>query len=615
MLPKTLPLVVAPAILLPLAAYALAHRRVRGASWYATLLFALSFWCVAYLWELNATGLEAKSIALKVRYIGVLLLPMAWLGFIIDFVARADARTRRVVRAVGAVSGGLLLLAWTDEWHGLFWGGLALEGEGADAVLVGRGLGFWINVALTYAAILTGIVILASQAVSSPYLYRKRAGIIIASAVVPWVGNLIVIAGEDRPGVMDLTPVLFSLTAVLAAVAVFRYRVLDPIPTLRDVRIEVLGDGLLILDTRGRIADLNRAAEGILGRTRAAAAGLSVSDLLGDIDTVTETERRCDVRRQLAGVARTFDASVTPIRSPSGDRAGSLVLLRDVTERRALEEQLRQAQKMEAVGKLAGGVAHDFNNILTVIIGFAALADDDIPKNSPARSSIEQVRRSAEQAAALTRQLLAFGRRQILQPEPLDIGEVVRHMESMVRRLIGADVLVVTEYAEDMPIIDADRTQLQQVLLNLVVNARDAMPKGGQLTIRTGRSTVSGASSGVLPAGEYVWLEVSDTGHGIGPEIVERIFEPFFTTKPVGQGTGLGLSTVHGIAKQSGGDVIVRSVPDRGATFRVLLPARAAAAPLPASDPLAEARSELTGAAPAHAGQPAPSLQRDPARV
>ena len=546
MFPNLLPLFVAPAILLPLAAYAVVHRRVRGALWYATLLLALSLWCAAYAWELSASTFAAKALALKIKYIGVVLLPMAWLGFIYDLVAADERDARVVVRTVGAASAVLLLVAWTDSWHGWFWGGLTLEGVGPGSVLVGRGPGFWLNVALTYAALVTGVLVLAAQAVASPYLYRKRAAIIITAAVIPWVGNLAFVAGDERPGTVDLTPVLFAVTAILAALAVFRYRVLDPIPTLRDVRIEVIGDGLIIVDARGRVADLNRAAEGILGRTRAAAAGLDLEQVLAGLGPLDGGPGRVDVRRRVADAERTFDASVTPIATPTGQRTGWLVLLRDVTERRHLEEQLRQAQKMEAVGKLAGGVAHDFNNLLTAIIGFTALALDDVPEGSPARNALAQVRRSADQAAALTRQLLAFGRRQILQPEPLDLSDVVRQMEPMLRRLIGADVDIVCEYAEALPEVMADLTQVQQILLNLVVNSRDAMPGGGALTIRTGRLTLErGVDGGAdVPPGEYVSLDVSDTGEGIAPEDLERIFEPFFTTKEFGRGTGRGWSTV-----------------------------------------------------------------------
>ena len=590
MLPHLLPLLGAPAILLPLALYAIRQRRVRGALWYAVLLVALSIWCAGYAWELSAAGASAKTLALKVKYIGVLLLPVAWAGFILDFVAGDAAFTRRVVATMGTIAGGLLLLAWTDGWHHLFWGDLHLEGEGRAAVLVGRGLGFWTNITLTYGSLVAGIAVLLSQAVQSPYLYRKRAIIVVVAALLPWLGNILFLAGDEQPGSVDPTPFLFACTAVLAAVAVFRYGVLDPIPTLRDARIEIIGDALVMLDARRRIADVNRAAAVMLGRSRAAAAGVVVDELLPGLGEFHDEPRRIDLPRPSPSGERVFDASITPIRTRDGRLTGYVVLLRDVTERRQLEEQLRQAQKMEAVGKLAGGVAHDFNNMLTAIIGFASLASEELPVGSPVQDSLAQIQRSADQAASLTRQLLAFGRRQLLQPEVLDLGEVIAHVLPMLRRLIGEDITVITELQSDLPAIRADRTQLQQVLLNLAVNARDAMPQGGLLTIRTSEASVDDRTSDGLDLvpGQYVVLEVADTGHGVDAAMADRIFEPFFTTKAFGQGTGLGLSTVYGIAKQSGGDVQVRSTPGRGATFRVLLPAAPdpkpqAADPQPAS--------------------------------
>jgi len=571
---RLLPLIAAPAILVPLAVYAFARRRVRGAAWYSVLLLALAVWCAGYAWELSAVGEAAKVVALKVKYIGVLLMPVAWAGFVLDFVARDARVTRRVVGALGTLAALLLLLAWTDGTHHLFWGDLRLEGVGESAVLVGRGPGFWTNITITYATLVAGIGVLLSQAVRSPYLYRKRATILVLATLLPWLGNVLFLTGEELPGTVDTTPFLFSCTAVLAAVAVFRYGVLDPIPTLRDARIEIIGDALVILDQRRRIADLNRAAALIIGRSRAVAAGTIVDELLPGLGEFDSQPRRVDVPWLSDTGTRVFDASITPIRS--GDRVtGYVVLLRDVTERRSLEDQLRHAQKMEAVGKLAGGVAHDFNSLLTAIIGFAELASDELPATSPAQQSLSRIRRSAEQAASLTRQLLAYGRRQILQPEVLQLGEVIEHLLPMLHGLVGPDITLTTDLQSTLPAIRADRTQLQQVLLNLVVNARDAMPEGGPLSIRTRLAQIETPDPGVpeLSPGQYVVLEVADSGHGVDAALADRIFEPFFTTKPFGEGTGLGLSTVYGIAKQSGGDVQVRSTPGKGATFRVFLPA------------------------------------------
>ncbi|HEX6938442.1 MAG TPA: MASE1 domain-containing protein [Longimicrobiales bacterium] len=294
---------------------------------------------------------------------------------------------------------------------------------------------------------------------------------------------------------------------------------------------------------------------------------------------------------------RTFEWYATPIHGPDGVRYGRGWFYRDVTERRRLEEQLRQAQKMDAIGRLAGGIAHDFNNLLTAVQGHTRLLLDDVGPDDPVRPDLEEIRDAAMRAASLTRQLLAFSRKQVFQPRVIDLNAVVLETARMLRRLIGEDIELLTSLEPGLGHIRADPAQLQQVILNLALNARDAMPAGGRITIATANTDAEidhhlAADAGGWPGG-WVVLGVSDTGTGMTPEVRKRIFEPFFTTKAPGKGTGLGLSTVYGIIQQNNGRIEVESEVGHGTVVKVYLPR--IAVPVDAPEPPAPAR-DLHGA-------------------
>jgi signal transduction histidine kinase/ActR/RegA family two-component response regulator len=267
--------------------------------------------------------------------------------------------------------------------------------------------------------------------------------------------------------------------------------------------------------------------------------------------------------------------TATPLTDDTGALVGGISVLRDVTQQRQLEVQLMQSQKMEAIGQLAGGVAHDFNNLLAVIMGYGELLLGEFSENDPKGNDVAEVLAAARRGVSLTRQLLAFSRQQMIQPSVLDLNEIVFGIEKMLRRIIGEHIRLSTKLAGALWPLKADASQIEQILLNLTVNARDAMPEGGRLSIETGNTVLSESAllrqSGVAP-GEYVMLTVTDTGVGMDAETQKRIFEPFFTTKEVGKGTGLGLSTVYGIVRQSGGHVEVTTELGRGSAFRVYFP-------------------------------------------
>jgi two-component system cell cycle sensor histidine kinase/response regulator CckA len=340
------------------------------------------------------------------------------------------------------------------------------------------------------------------------------------------------------------------------------------------------------IDAAGLVRTWNPAAERLFGWTAAEVvgkptaivpeestaefAGLQRRVMLGESLSGVEL-----VRRKKDGTSATVSLFAAPLRDATGQVTGILALMEDVTDVKRLEQQVFQAQKMEAVGRLAGGVAHDFNNLLTAILGSTDLLLDSLPADHPGREEAGETRKAALRAAELTRQLLAFSRQQVLAPRVLDLNEVVANMDRMLQRLIGEDVELRTALAADLGAVRADPGQLEQVIVNLAVNARDAMPAGGKLTIETANVALPEAyvaALAVVVPGSYVMLAVSDTGTGMDAATQSRVFEPFFTTKPKGQGTGLGLATVYGIVKQSGGHIWVYSEPGRGTTFKVYLP-------------------------------------------
>ncbi len=350
-------------------------------------------------------------------------------------------------------------------------------------------------------------------------------------------------------------------------------------------------DGICILDPSGRVTRANRAVEEIFRCSREEVLGRDFCELAAGNGEQAFSRR--DGREgtvpspggeslELRRGDRWLTVTVDPVRGAAGQVTGFIAHIHDVTDRKrmelersALEGQLAQAQKLEAIGRLAGGLAHDFNNLLGVILGCGEHLLDELHPGDPLLEDVRQIVDAARRSATMTRQLLAFSRRQALKPQVVILNDNLRQMEKMLRRLIGEDIQIELSLREDLAPVMVDPGQMDQVILNLVVNARDAMPEGGKLVLQTDNVNLVEADTlarpGIAP-GRYVRLAVSDTGCGMEPEVMNRIFEPFFSTKGAERGTGLGLSTVYGIVRQSGGYVRVDSLPGRGTTFEVYLP-------------------------------------------
>ena len=391
----------------------------------------------------------------------------------------------------------------------------------------------------------------------------------------------------------------------------------DPITLLHESEklvmalLQSASQAILSIDRTGRIVLANPKTEEMFGYTGEELLGARIEILL------PESQRRAHGRdreeyftrprvrpmgigmdlagRRKDGTEFPVEISLSYVETTEGVFA--IAFVNDISDRKQLEDRLLQAQKMEAVGRLAGGVAHDFNNMLTVIAGYNRMILDDLSPLDPLRGCAEEVLKAADRTAALTQQLLAFSRRQVMRSCVMNVNTTVEHTEKMLRRLIGEDIELVLSLSADIGNIKADPNHIEQAIVNLALNARDAMPKGGRITVETANTyldeTYARTHLGVKP-GEFVMVAVSDTGHGMDAETRRRLFEPFFTTKEKGKGTGLGLATVYGVVKQLGGDIWVYSEPGQGTTFKLYFPRVTETASLPPASPVEANRAPST---------------------
>ncbi|HEX7491944.1 MAG TPA: ATP-binding protein [Candidatus Limnocylindrales bacterium] len=517
---------------------------------------------------------------------GSAVFPVADLALLFVMVAiilRGLRESTRAALAIAAVSMALVfvgdMIAGAEELRGVY-----AQGGTAGAV---------------YSLAWLGLALSAYAQWRIHDSDRPKRGLTDYSRSIPWLPYVAVLVAFLLPAIRDwndaeslqqhvpATGLLMAL--VIARLAVTSRQNASLATAEREklaAAVDQAAEAILTTDRAGHVTYANLAFARMTGLPISHVVGRNPQLLRrladpGPLDEMTAALVRGDawagrlILRREQGAAVEIDMAVSPLRDSTGTIMGSVAVARDISRERALEAQLSQAQRMEAVGRLAGGIAHDFNNILTAISGFAELAASELPGDHPVSSDLEQILKASDRAAALTRALLAFSRRQVMQAKLVDINETLGGLTPMLGRLIGEDIQLVVRVDPSLGMTMADRAQLEQVVVNLAVNARDAMPDGGTLAITTANTDLDASAAGAhirSTAGSYVTLVVTDTGVGMTPEVIEHAFEPFFTTKERTKGTGLGLSTVIGIVEQSGGFIEVKSEPSVGSTFTVHLP-------------------------------------------
>lgn len=592
--------------------------------YFAFLTVFEALWTIGNIFELFSPNISQKLFWDNMQWIPTLVMPPVLLAFALRFTGRRLRREPMYWILIVSFSLVLILAAWTDPWLGLMRNSITLELKNGIAELTYEftPLHQAANIFVVGVAV-WGLVIIFQYLLRAPKLYQTQISVILIGAALPFVAAMIAVLNLDFGYQRDMMPISFIALNLCIAWGLLGFRLFDVVPLAREMVIENLTDPITVLDAEDRILDLNPALRRILRLSfKKDPIGQSAWDVFAGWPSLLDRFRagsdpEGDLSLTEGNQTHWFNIRVMQLASRSGHPMGRLVIARNITaeknselqllkhrdeletlvhartaelasanqrlraemeERERIEERMRQGQKMEALGRLAGGVAHDLNNMLVPILNYTQLVLSGMDASDPAHVQLTQVLKAAERAADLARQILAFSRRQVLQLAPLDLNNVVKDDEAILRRLIGSDIQINVYRSAHSANILADRSQLDQILFNLVVNGRDAMPNGGELTIRVGETEISGNESpddwaiGMPAPGRHFTLEVSDTGVGMDATTRAQMFEPFFTTKAEGKGTGLGLSTVFGIVKQHGAALRVKSELLRGSSFQIFFP-------------------------------------------
>jgi signal transduction histidine kinase/CheY-like chemotaxis protein len=559
------------------------RRQVEGGRPLALMLLAAAFWAFCDALELQATSVDAKRTISQVQYLGVVLAAPFFFHAAFALSRRESRLTTPILWAIWTVPLCTLAVAWTSKWHMWLWRAITIVGDGSNRGIYHYGWWFWILTTHHYVLLSMGTLVLLSGARRVTRPFRGPLVLVVLAVLLPWLGNIAyVFKLGPWPGLNWLS-VSISISGMLLGWSVLRGGLFDLLPRAREALVDHMTDSVIVLDRFDRILFFNRAARNML-ELGEATCYLPEAIRLGHLENPLLESGQCEVLFEGHEGARWLEVRANPIRDRWGDVAGQVVVVHDISahkraekERQRLEAQLRQAQKLEALGTLAGGIAHEFNNILGIIIGNIDLARQDVDAGHPAQESLAEMSKASHRARDLVQQILAFSRQRADAPKLIELSTVVDESVRLLSATLPTAVEIHTHVDTACPEVRADGTEVHEAIMNLGANAWQAMEEdGGRLDISVETVEVDAelaSANADLRPGRYVRLSVIDNGKGMDASTLARIFDPFFTTKAPGKGTGLGLAVVYGIIKNHEGAITVDSQPGQGTSVHLYFPA------------------------------------------
>ncbi len=545
--------------------YGWKRRQARGA-----LAFVV-FSCGTFIWAFG-NGIEVISITLaektfwaNVEYMGVVILPVAWLIFALQYTGRDRQINKGHILWLSIIPLITIALVWTNAYHGLIRNNLALNTEGPfPRVTKTYGLGFKVSMLYAYTLLGTGVFFISNLFVKSNRFYRRQASVLLLGAFTPWLVNALYVFQISTVQYLDLTPPAFTITGVAMALGVFKFHLLDIIPVAHDTVIDYLSDGIFVLDAEDRIIEVNLAGQKIIGAPAFEVIGLPLSEYLCfDINSLSHPS-------EIALGNIYYDVNNSVLFDKQGKVSGRLIVLRDITERKEIQKQFAQIEKLAAVGRTLSGTAHELNNPLSSILGFAQLLLTRGNLDANTRQKVEIINQEADRSRNIVQNLFAFvGQAKMLVSE-VAVNDLLAVVLELRKEDLQTAEIEIQFNPTPLPIITGDLQQLQRAFLNVLINAEQAvqpLAEKKRITIKTRLLAQQGQPR--------VEVSIADNGIGIPVDNLGKIFEPFFTTRPVGKGAGLGLSISYGIVSKHGGNIFVESQPNQGAKFIFTLPVTA----------------------------------------